>query len=249
MSAMTIYLYVKTHRKTGLKYLGKTQQDPYKYQGSGVYWTRHIQKYGYDVETEIIHECETNEEIKEKGIYYSQLWNIVESDKWANLKEESGDGLSSEDMKKKWSNPDYASKMTEMSQRLWENEDHRKRQSESRIARWSNDVDRRDQQSVIMTQVNTQRWMDEENRSRQGKKISDWNKEQWKNPEYREKMNQLRVIGAKKRTKIYTWENIISGEKCILSRKEFRNTYGISNLSIHRIVNENSTIKGWRLVK
>ena len=31
-------------------------------------------------------------EIKEKGIYYSQLWDIVKSDNWANLKEEQGDG-------------------------------------------------------------------------------------------------------------------------------------------------------------
>lgn len=31
-------------------------------------------------------------EFKEKGIYYSRLWNIVESDKWANLAEESGEG-------------------------------------------------------------------------------------------------------------------------------------------------------------
>ena len=37
-----IYLYKKTHNKTGLKYLGKTiSKDPYTYSGSGVYWTRH----------------------------------------------------------------------------------------------------------------------------------------------------------------------------------------------------------------
>lgn len=90
---MTIYyLYVKTHRITGLKYLGKTKQDPYKYKGSGVYWTSHIKKHGYLVDTEIIAECDSNESIKTQGEYYSNLWNIVDSPLWANLKIESGDG-------------------------------------------------------------------------------------------------------------------------------------------------------------
>jgi len=51
---MTIYLYLKTHNKTGLKYLGKTIQNPYKYQGSGEYWIPHIKKHGYDVTTKIL---------------------------------------------------------------------------------------------------------------------------------------------------------------------------------------------------
>lgn len=93
------YLYVKTHNKTGLKYLGYTgKKDPYKYKGSGDYWTKHINKHGYDVTTEILKECSTKQEIKEWGLYYSSLWNVVESrDKsgnkmWANLKPENGDG-------------------------------------------------------------------------------------------------------------------------------------------------------------
>jgi hypothetical protein len=40
-----IYLYLKKHNKTGLKYLGKTiSNDPYSYQGSGKVWRRHIEK-------------------------------------------------------------------------------------------------------------------------------------------------------------------------------------------------------------
>lgn len=90
---MTIYyLYVKTHRITGLKYLGKTKQDPYKYRGSGVYWTSHIKKHGYLVDTMILAECNSNDSIKIQGEYYSNLWNIVDSPEWANLKVESGDG-------------------------------------------------------------------------------------------------------------------------------------------------------------
>ena len=90
---MTIYLYVKTHNKTGLRYLGKTiSKDPHLYPGSGLYWTRHLKEHGFDYTTEILKECQTSKELKEWGIYYSQLWNIVDSDQWANLKPEDGDG-------------------------------------------------------------------------------------------------------------------------------------------------------------
>ncbi len=89
---MMITLYKKTHRKTGLKYLGKTVQDPYEYQGSGKHWSRHIAKHGYDVDTEILFESDNPEEIRKWGEYYSQLWNVVESKEWANLKIEQGDG-------------------------------------------------------------------------------------------------------------------------------------------------------------
>jgi hypothetical protein len=88
-----IYLYVKTHNLTGLKYLGKTtSKDPHKYPGSGLRWTRHLKKHGYDYTTEIIFESEDKEEIKQEGLKYSCLWNIEESPDWANLKPESGEG-------------------------------------------------------------------------------------------------------------------------------------------------------------
>jgi hypothetical protein len=93
MSSETIYLYKKTHNITGLQYLGKTtSSDPYKYQGSGKRWKRHIKKHGYDVTTEIIRECSSEEELIHWGIYYSKLWNVVEDKNWANLKEEAGEG-------------------------------------------------------------------------------------------------------------------------------------------------------------
>ncbi len=89
---MSTYLYVKTHNRTGLKYLGKTIQNPYKYKGSGIYWCRHLLKHGNDVTTTILKECQTNDEIKYWGQYYSNLWNVVNDTAWANLKPETGDG-------------------------------------------------------------------------------------------------------------------------------------------------------------
>lgn len=93
---MTIYLYVKTHNVTGLKYLGKTEKDPFKYNGSGKYWVRHLKRHGYDIKTEILLVTESKTELKETGIFFSKLFDIVKSEEWANLTEEKGDGISSE---------------------------------------------------------------------------------------------------------------------------------------------------------
>ena len=89
---MTIYLYKKTHNKTGLKYLGKTTQNPFKYKGSGKDWLPHLSEHGHDVTTEILKECQTKEELRYWGLYYSKLWRVVESDEWANRIPETGGG-------------------------------------------------------------------------------------------------------------------------------------------------------------
>ena len=90
---MTIYLYVKTHNITGLRYLGKTSNpNPSTYKGSGTLWLRHIKAHGYYVSTTILKECESNDDIKYWGTYYSELWSVVEDPMWANLKPEEGDG-------------------------------------------------------------------------------------------------------------------------------------------------------------
>lgn len=88
-----IYLYKKTHKVTGLKYLGKTSRsDPYSYPGSGKRWRAHLDKHGYNFDTEILLESNDPAKIKEAGLHYSKLWNIVDDLTWANLKPESGDG-------------------------------------------------------------------------------------------------------------------------------------------------------------
>ena len=93
INSCMIYLYLKTHNVTGLKYLGKTSRsDPYRYTGSGRRWLHHIKKHGYDVTTEILLESHDPEEIKKAGIYYSQLWDVINNESFANLKLEEGDG-------------------------------------------------------------------------------------------------------------------------------------------------------------
>jgi len=58
-----IYLYLKTHNISGLKYLGKTTRDPQKYLGSGKVWRDHLKKYGNDIHTEILFETDSQPEI------------------------------------------------------------------------------------------------------------------------------------------------------------------------------------------
>ena len=87
---MIIYLYHKRHRKTGLNYFGKTTIEPYEYNGSGVYWKRHLNKHGIDIETVSVWEFTDQEECSTFAIRFSKENNIAESKVWANLKDENG---------------------------------------------------------------------------------------------------------------------------------------------------------------
>lgn len=87
-----IFLYLKTHNKTKKKYLGKTVKNPHKYSGSGTYWKEHLRRYGEDVSTEILFQTESKEELKEKALYYSNLWGVANNPEFANTIPEMGDG-------------------------------------------------------------------------------------------------------------------------------------------------------------
>lgn len=86
-----IYLYIKTHNKTGLKYFGKTtKKDPNSYQGSGKFWKRYVKKHGYDVTTEVLGCFKEEDECTQFALRFSEEYNIVDSPEWANLREENG---------------------------------------------------------------------------------------------------------------------------------------------------------------
>lgn len=85
---MTIYLYVKWHSVTGLKYFGYTQNNPLttKYYGSGIYWTSHIEKHGRKYVQDICFWIfEDQESASNFALDFSKRHNIVESNEWANL--------------------------------------------------------------------------------------------------------------------------------------------------------------------
>lgn len=93
------YLYIKQHKITGLKYFGKTtQKNPYKYNGSGTHWIKHIKKHGKEIETLWIHFFNDIDELVYTALTLSELFDIVESASWANMKPE--DGLSGGDTSK-----------------------------------------------------------------------------------------------------------------------------------------------------
>jgi len=86
---------IKKCMSTGLLYLCKTSsqiKDPYLYNGSGVRWIKHIKKHNSHIITCIIGEYPTRQELREAGLYYSNLFEVVKSPNWANLTEEKGDG-------------------------------------------------------------------------------------------------------------------------------------------------------------
>ena len=89
---MKYYLYQKTHLVTGLKYLGWTKNDPYKYQGSGTRWTAHCDKHGWDHHTRILFESESKVAVRAMGKILSYRWDVVKSKQWANLVPEQGQG-------------------------------------------------------------------------------------------------------------------------------------------------------------
>lgn len=124
-----IHLYVKTHNKTGLKYFGKTTQDPYNYKGSGVYWMRHLNVHGNDVSTYVVGSYTNEDECKLVATQFSTDNNITESTEWANLRDETLTGgfdhihkknLSSEYMKKRWKDEEYRKQMIKMSNSQWD---------------------------------------------------------------------------------------------------------------------------------
>ena len=86
-----IYLYIKQHSITKLKYFGKTYKDPNKYMGSGKHWLRHIKKHGINYVETIWYQLFTDEqELITYALNFSIQNNIVESSQWANLKNENG---------------------------------------------------------------------------------------------------------------------------------------------------------------
>ena len=91
-----LYLLVKEHNLTGLKYLCKKTAHSFdeceKYKGSGVYWKKHLTKYGNDVSTTCLFITEDKEEFKKVAKKYSLEYEVTQSKEWANLCDEEGQG-------------------------------------------------------------------------------------------------------------------------------------------------------------
>ena len=87
---MTIYLYIKQHSVTGLKYFGMTRQrNPFSYKGSGLHWLRHLKNHRNLIETLEVWGFDNQDLCTEFALSFSKNNNIVESKEWANLREEN----------------------------------------------------------------------------------------------------------------------------------------------------------------
>lgn len=128
-----VFLYVKTHNVTGLKYFGRTIKDPLKYKGSGLYWLRHLKAHGYDVTTEILG-CYTDlSELKAAASKFTEEHDIVASSEWANLIAESGlAGIEG------WS-PNEAQReaLGERTRLMWQDAEFKARVSRSQSLAWT----------------------------------------------------------------------------------------------------------------
>ena len=162
-----ITLYVKIHNTTGLMYFGKTSRsDVEKYQGSGVWWKRHIHKYGYDCRTVIIGAFDDIELCELVALEFSDKFNIVESQQWANLISENGkDGapvghkghiFNSEQLEKmskasveRWSDAEYRSRMVKIHQ-CRVTDEVRHNMSLAAMVRWKCPVSRQQQRTVLL---------------------------------------------------------------------------------------------------
>lgn len=85
---------IKTHNKTGLKYLCKCKnRDPIKYRGSGIRWSNHLAVHGKDdFSTEIIKEFKSNLELSQYATKLSEDLDVANSEQFANLVPETGGG-------------------------------------------------------------------------------------------------------------------------------------------------------------
>lgn len=84
---------IKKAYPTGLLYLCQTStKDPLAYRGSGKRWINHLRAHNPRIITCILGSYETHDELREAGIHYSRVYNVVEDDNWANLREEDGNG-------------------------------------------------------------------------------------------------------------------------------------------------------------
>lgn len=88
-----VFLYIKQHVDTGLLYFGKTtRRDIHSYMGSGTRWKHHIKKHGKGgVKTVWVSEEFTDESLlMEFAQLFSEHFDIVNNNQWANLVVENG---------------------------------------------------------------------------------------------------------------------------------------------------------------
>lgn len=232
---MPIYLYVKTHNQTGLKYLGKTTDaDPHAYPGSGLYWADHLKKHGKDYSTDILLETNDPDEIQTAGQYYSNLWNVVESDDWANLQPEEGQGFVSGKYHHS-KRPGYVNPA--------KRKENRQRASERMKALGDKHISKTEKFKTNMSGDRNPAHLPHV-------KERMVNRNPMKNPEIASKLSGENNVGYDH--KIYSWRNIYTNETVDMTRYDLYTTYNLDRAHVGRVALKKpgfKSVKGWALVK
>lgn len=225
---MTIYsLYIKTHKITGLKYLGQTKQDPLVYPGSGVDWTEHIIKNGYNVETEILFQGDNVEERNYWGRYYSNYYKVVTAQDdfgnkiWANRIPETGGGPGG--IKNRSRGEKFKQKML---------------------------IQNKGKNNPMYGTI----WINNgvENKKIRGTIPEGWTRGRIFSREHEIKFNkrsQEGVNNSRFNKTVYCFENIETLERVYSTSYEFAIKYFISTIGIRELIRKNKTsYKGWRII-
>ena len=239
---MTIYtLYVKTHKQTGLKYLGQTLKDPITYKGSGVVWNEHLKKFGDDIETEILFQTSDKDERNYWGRYYSALYKVTTAvddfgDRiWANMIPETGGGgghLSGDEncmknpkIKQKHllsvRTPEYKNIISKSSIKSMANPVTKKKHSES-LSKTYEDPSLRQLMSKIATESSVERLKDGSH-------------------------NLLGSNNHRYDSQIYNFIND-DGRKVSMTKSEFQKTFSLVSSNVSRLVSgDRKSHRGWKL--
>lgn len=189
----TIYLYIKQHSISGLKYFGRTiKPNPFKYPGSGSRWSRHLKKHGKQyVKTLEIWGFDDQELCTNFALKFSEENNIVESKEWANLIPEDGTQRynpnfslynHSDAMILKWKDEEYRNKRIEATKRVWKDDEYyRNSQCEIRKDNWKDEEYRN---KTILANKNSR--LNQEYKD----KVSNIAKLQWADEEFKAKQIQ-----------------------------------------------------------
>lgn len=174
------WLYIKQHNVTKLKYFGKTERDNLdKYKGSGLYWSRHLKKYGNDTTTIWKMLFTDRDKLIQYATEFSTKNNIVESTEWANLKNENGlDG---------GNDPGHL-----LGRKFAE--EHRKKLSEARYRRPPISDDTRKLMSIAASKPKSDKWKLSASSNRKGKSAPNLGKSH--SVESRQKISEA-VLGEK----------------------------------------------------
>jgi hypothetical protein len=245
-----------------MKYLGQTTAaNPHAYSGSGIYWNCHLKKHGNNFKTEIIKECSSKEELKYWGFYYSILWNVVESEDWANLIEEKGTGGDNtscwtEDSKIKnkiardsWTSHTKGKTYNEI-YGLEKSEQIKKKQSEKLKNKKLNLSDEeRKRRKEFITKLNYSRIWTENQIS----KRSETFKKRNSNVGFKNGMNtnpESRLLIAEKNSKIHLLQNLNSGEEIYVKNiTQWAKSQNLNPSTVLVKFCKNKPVNGWIRIK